>query len=93
MKFALSCKYDQNPSFRDALEESKGLYIVEDQTTFSGSQANTWGTKLVDGYYVGPNLMGQLLMELRDNGLLAYSLPQDLFDIINTDPGRNLPLP
>ena len=25
--------------------------------------------------YVGPNLMGRLLMELRDNGRLDYTLP------------------
>ena len=27
--------------------------------------------------FVGPNLMGRLLMELRDNGKLDYTLPED----------------
>ncbi len=68
MKFALRKKYEQNEEFRNALEESKGLYIVEDQTSFPGKTANTWGAKLVGDFYVGPNLLGQLLMELRDQG-------------------------
>ncbi len=67
MKLALLKKYEQNEAFRKALEESKGLYIVEDQTSFPGKTANTWGAKLVGDCYVGPNLMGQLLMELRDS--------------------------
>ena len=84
MKFAISKKYEQNPDFRKALEESRGLYIVEDQTTFRGDSANTWGVKLIDGNYIGPNLMGQLLMELRDNGPLKYQLPDNAFDLIKS---------
>ena len=33
--------------------------------------------------YIGPNLLGRLLMELRDNGSLQYSLPEDAFEFIN----------
>lgn len=68
MKFCLNLKYDQVPEFRKVLEESRGLYIVEDQTTFPKKFADTWGTKLQGDEYIGPNLMGRLLMELRDNG-------------------------
>lgn len=82
MKFAISKKYEQNPDFRNALEESRGLYIVEDQTTFRGNSANTWGAKLVNGKYVGPNLMGQLLMELREKGTFEFKLPADAFNLI-----------
>ena len=32
--------------------------------------------------YVGPNIMGQLLMSLRDNGKLKYSLPSDALAFI-----------
>ena len=32
--------------------------------------------------YVGSNLLGRLLMELRDNGKLEYQLPDDIFDFI-----------
>ncbi|MDE7350601.1 MAG: NADAR family protein [Muribaculaceae bacterium] len=66
MKFAISKKYEQCEEFRNALEASKGLYIVEDQSSFPRKTANTWGAKLIGDTFVGPNLMGQLLMELRD---------------------------
>ena len=87
MKFAITMKYEQNVAFRMALESSKGFYIVEDQTSFPGTTANTWGAKLIDGNFVGPNLMGQLLMELRDSGPLLYSLPEDAFDLIKATRG------
>ena len=68
MKFCLNLKYDQVPEFRKKLEESKGLFIVEDQSTFPKKDADSWGVKLRGDEYMGPNLMGRLLMELRDNG-------------------------
>ena len=79
MKFCLMQKYAQSEAFRLELERSRGLFIVEDQTTFSKKNPDTWGAKLsADGKeYVGPNLMGRLLMELRDNGKLDYVLPPD----------------
>ena len=79
MKFCLMEKYRQNEAFREELERSRGLYIVEDQTTFPKKSPDTWGVKLsADGSeFVGPNLMGRLLMELRDNGKLDYTLPED----------------
>ena len=89
MKFCLQCKYEQSPAFREMLEESRGRYIVEDQTSFPKTNADTWGVKLYGGNYVGPNLLGRLLMELRDGGRLDYSLPADALDFIeyikNTD--------
>lgn len=66
MKFAILKKYEQSEDFRTALEASKGLFIVEDQTSLPRKTANTWGAKLIGDCYVGPNLMGQLLMELRN---------------------------
>ena len=38
--------------------------------------------KLTDDVYVGSNLMGRLLMELRDNGKLEYHLPDNALDFI-----------
>ena len=80
MKFCLMEKYRQNEAFREELDRSRGLYIVEDQTTFPKKSPDTWGVKLsADGSeFVGPNLMGRLLMELRDNGKLDYTLPEDV---------------
>ena len=79
MKFCLMEKYRQSEAFREELARSQGLYIVEDQTTFQKKSPNTWGVKpSEDGKeFVGPNLMGRLLMELRDNGKLDFTLPED----------------
>ena len=83
MKFCLTKKYEQSEEFRQELERSKGKNIVEDQTTFPKNYPDAWGVKPREGSYVGPNLLGRLLMELRDNGKLEYQLPADAFDFIN----------
>ena len=83
MKFCLQIKYKQSAQFRQALKETAGKTIVEDQTSFNKKKADTWGAKLVDGKYCGSNLLGRLLMELRDNGSLDYNLPDDIFAFIN----------
>ena len=79
MKFCLMQKYVQSEAFRKELERSRGLFIVEDQTSFQKKNPDTWGAKLSgdEKEYIGPNLMGRLLMELRDNGKLDYVLPSD----------------
>ena len=78
LKFCLMCKWEQSEEFRNVLRRTEGLFIVEDQSRFTKA-ADTYGAKLTpDGKtYSGPNLMGRLLMELRDNGKLEYSLPED----------------
>ncbi len=76
MKFCLSKKYEQSEEFRFALSQTKDLFIVEDQTSFPKKTADTWGVKLVGNNFVGPNLLGRLLMELR-NGQLNFTLPDN----------------
>ena len=71
MKYCLTLKYEQSEAFRKELERSKGKYIVEDET-FRKKNADTWGAVLQGSEYVGPNLMGRLLMELRDNGHFKF---------------------
>lgn len=83
MKFALQKKYEQCAEFRAKLEESMGKYIVEDQTSMTKGNPDAWGVKLRGDKYIGPNLLGRLLMELRDNGGLEYSLPHDALDFID----------
>lgn len=80
MKFCLQLKFKQSQQFREALNASKGKYIVEDQTTFRKKYADTWGVKREGEMFTGPNLMGKLLMELRDAGRLEYTLPADAFE-------------
>ena len=79
MKYCLTQKYEQSEEFRQELERSKGKYIVEDQTSFPKKTPDTWGVKQQGDDFVGPNLLGRLLMELRDNGKLDYTLPSDAF--------------
>jgi ribA/ribD-fused uncharacterized protein len=79
MKFVLVQKYQQCPEFAALLDRSRGRYIVEDQTTFPKKYADAWGVKLVGESYVGPNLLGRLLMQLRDTaGHLPYQLPANI---------------
>ena len=82
MKFCLIKKYEQNEEFRKELERSKGKFIVEDQTSFPKKTPDTWGVKQQGDSYVGPNLLGRLLMEHRDNGKLEYKLPDDAFKFL-----------
>ena len=77
MKFCLTKKFEQSEDFRAELERSRGKLIVEDQTSFTKKTPDTWGVKQQGDNFVGPNLLGRLLMELRDNGKLDYSLPAD----------------
>ena len=82
MKYCLTMKYEQSEEFRQELNRSKGKYIVEDQSGFRKKEPDAWGVKLQDGNYVGPNLLGRLLMELRDTGKLDYTLSADAFKFI-----------
>lgn len=84
LKFVLVTKYEQSESFRAELERSKGLFIVEDETGRRGCKksADAYGTIRVGDEMVGPNLLGQFLMELRDTGKLDYTLPADALDFV-----------
>ena len=78
MKFCLVQKYQQSETFRTELERSKGFYIVEQQVN-PRRPAGAYSAKLSDDSktWAGPNIMGRLLMELRDEGTLEYDLPDD----------------
>jgi len=83
MKCCLQLKYEQCELFRKELERSKGLFIAEDETSrMRGRDADTWGVVLRGDEYVGPSLLGRLLMELREDGKLEYTLPSDALDFV-----------
>lgn len=84
LKFVLVTKYEQSEDFRNELERSKGLYIAEDETGRLGctKSADAYGAIRVGDEMVGPNLLGQFLMELRDTGKLDYTLPADALNFI-----------
>ena len=79
MKFCLHQKYLQCPEFRQELDSTQGYNIVELQDRKNdkeSSRANGWGVKTKGENYEGANIMGRLLMELRD-GEMEYKLPKD----------------
>ena len=82
LKYAMQQKYNQCEAFRNELERSKGKYIVEQQPN-PNKKADTWSAKLEGNNWIGSNLTGRLLIELRDNGgKLDYTLPEDALDFI-----------
>lgn len=83
MKFCLQKKYEQCETFRQELERSKGLYIVEDETKHLRGRDPLWGAKREGDVLKGPNVLGKLLMELRDNGKLEYNLTEDALEFIH----------
>ena len=95
MKFCLQHKFEQCLEFRTELERTNGYNIVELQDAKNDKEptrANAWGVKSKGQNYVGPNLMGRLLMELRD-GEMEYKLPDDWNEalvIIGGNEGSNI---
>ena len=81
LKFVLQVKYDQCEPFRQELLRSKGLFIVEDE---SKRRATSYGVQLKEsGLFEGSNLLGRLLMQLRDDGRLEYTLPADALKFLD----------
>lgn len=88
MKYCLQQKYKQCQEFREELKRTIGKNIVELQdrkTDKESSRPNGWGVKTKGEKYVGPNIMGRLLMELRDNGRLEYRLPEGILEVIDKE--------
>lgn len=81
IKFCMVKKYEQCEHFRQELERSRGLYIIEKQAN-PKKRADAWSATLQGNEWIGPNLTGRLLMELRDQGTLHYSLPKDALAFI-----------
>ena len=73
MRFCLNHKYRSSEEFRKALSDSGSKYIVEDESKRK-KRPDSWGAVLdVDSKeYYGKNIMGRLLMELREKGNLEY---------------------
>ena len=81
MKFCLQTKYEQCEDFRATLHKTNGLIIVEDESK-RRKIPDTWGVVREGDKFGGSNLLGRLLMELRDNGKLDYKLPNDMFEFL-----------
>ena len=74
MRFCLNHKYANSEVFRKELERSKGKYIVEDESNRK-KRPDSWGAVLdtATNEFYGKNIMGRLLMELREKGQLDYT--------------------
>ena len=74
MRFCLNHKYQASAEFRKALADSGSKYIVEDESNRK-NKPDSWGAILdtATNEYYGKNIMGRLLMELRDKGKLEYN--------------------
>ena len=74
MRFCLNHKYQASAEFRKALADSGNKYIVEDESNRK-KRPDSWGAVLDTGTneYYGKNIMGRLLMELREKGELEYT--------------------
>lgn len=73
MRFCLNHKYQISAEFREALANSGDRFIVEDESNRK-RRPDSWGAVLdtATGEYYGKNIMGRLLMELREKGELEY---------------------
>ena len=74
MRFCLNHKYQSSAEFRKALADSGDKYIVEDESNRK-KKPDSWGAVLdtATNEYYGKNIMGRLLMELREKGRLDYT--------------------
>lgn len=79
MRFCIQKKYEQSEEFRAALERSKGQFIIEDQSS-RRRIPDSWGAVLdtTTREYYGKNIMGRILMEIREMGELPH-LPFNTF--------------
>ena len=76
LKFCLVTKYAQCEAFCNELARTCDRFIVEK----AHRRVDTYSAALSadETTWAGGNLMGRLLMELRDKGSLEYSLPEDI---------------
>jgi predicted NAD-dependent protein-ADP-ribosyltransferase YbiA (DUF1768 family) len=65
---------DKAEAFRKALADSGDKFIIEDESNRK-KKPDSWGAVLdtTSGEYYGKNIMGRLLMELREKGVLTYA--------------------
>jgi ribA/ribD-fused uncharacterized protein len=66
MKMCLRLKLEQHPQLVQELIDTGDKLIIEDVTARGDKGGNLfWGAMLVDGEWVGENMLGKLWMELR----------------------------
>lgn len=66
MKTVLRCKLTQHPELKEQLIQTKDRQIIEDCTKRQRGSGLFWGAALIDGEWVGQNVLGELWMQLRE---------------------------
>ncbi len=71
MKKCVKMKFDQHPQLKKELLNTKDAFIYEDIGNRNGERHKFWGAKKISEYEGdGHNMMGRILMELRDEYLM-----------------------
>lgn len=73
MKLCVDLKFDQHPELYKQLVETGDSFIIEDVTSRMSGTGTFWGMGLVGEYWIGENVLGNILMEKRKN------YPYDMF--------------
>ena len=66
MKECLMLKLEQHPDLKQRLLETGNAIIIEDCTTHDRESARFWGSVMVNGNWVGQNILGKIWMKVRD---------------------------
>jgi ribA/ribD-fused uncharacterized protein len=66
MELCLKLKFDQHPLLKEKLIRTKDHRIIEDIGSRNGQRHLFWGMKKENGVWNGNNMMGKLIMNLRD---------------------------
>lgn len=66
MKMVVRLKFDQHPVLKSKLMVSGDHILVENIGNRNGERHLFWGMKKVNSEWVGNNMMGKILMELRE---------------------------
>lgn len=65
MRMVVRLKFDQNPVLKSRLKISGEEVIVENIGIRNGENHFFWGMKNINGDWIGNNMMGKILMDLR----------------------------
>ncbi len=66
MRLCLRLKFDQHSELREKLLKTGDHIIVEDVSARKGARHKFWGAVLTNDVLDGQNMLGKLLMELRE---------------------------
>jgi ribA/ribD-fused uncharacterized protein len=66
MRKVLRLKFSQHPDLSIQLIATGNAILIEDVSARKSGNSKFWGAYLDNGYWIGENMLGKLLMELRE---------------------------